>query len=93
MDAFITLIDPGETRGEDIKNDVIASVEPSGRDEFVAAGQSGLKAKYKFSVWANEYHEESEAIFEKKRLTIYRTYGPRPDNKVELYAGERAGNI
>lgn len=93
IDTFITLVDPGETKEEDIKNDVIATVDPIGRDEFVAAGQKGMKAKHKFSVWENEYKEESEVIYNDCRLSIYRTYGPRPDGKVELYAGERAGNI
>lgn len=71
---------------------VIASVEPIGRDEFSAAGQNGMKARYKFVVWTNEYHEEQEIEFQKRRLTIYRTYGPKADGKTELYAGERAGN-
>ncbi len=91
IDAFVTLIDPGETREEDIKRDVIAAVEPVGRDEFVAAGTRDMKAKYKLLVWENEYREESEVVFNDRRLFIYRTYGPRPDGKVELYTGERVG--
>lgn len=87
------MVDPGETKEEDIKNDVIATVEPIGRDEFVAAGQAGMKARYKFNVWESEYKEESEVIYNGRRLSVYRTYGPRPDGKVELYAGERVGNI
>lgn len=87
------MVDPGETKEEDIKNDVIATVEPIGRDEFVAAGQAGMKARYKFDVWENEYKEESEVIYNNRRLSVYRTYGPRPDGKAELYAGERVGNI
>lgn len=51
-----------------------------------------MKARYKFDVWENEYSEEQELIYNGSRLTIYRTYGPRADGKMELYAGERAGN-
>lgn len=72
---------------------MIARVEPIGRDEFVAAGQKGMKARHKFEVWSNEYNEQSEIEFNNRRLSIYRTYGPRADGRIELYAGERAGNI
>ena len=89
IDAYITLVEPGETKEEDVKNDVIATVEPIGRDEFVAAGQ---KARHKFDVWANEYNDEQEVEFNGRRLTIYRSYGPKADGKIELYAGERTGN-
>lgn len=93
IDAYITLIEPGETKEEDVKNGVIATVEPIGRDEFVAAGQKNMKARHKFDVWENEYKDEQEVEYNGRRLTIYRTYGPRPDGKIELYAGERAGNV
>ena len=51
-----------------------------------------MKARYKFNVWSNEYKDEQEVEFNGQRLTIYRTYGPRDDGKIELYAGERTGN-
>ena len=92
IDAYITLVEPGETKEEDVKNGVIATVEPIGRDEFVAAGQKSMKARYKFDVWVNEYNDEQEVEFNGRRLTIYRSYGPKADGKIELYAGERAGN-
>lgn len=85
-------MDPGEIKEEDIKNNVIAKVEPIGRDEFVAAGAKGMKARHKFTVWENEYKEESEVLFNNKRLSIYRTFGPKDDGRMELYAGERVGN-
>lgn len=85
-------MDPGETKEEDIKNNVIAKVEPIGRDEFMAAGTKGMKARHKFTVWENEYKEESEVLFNDKRLSIYRIFGPKDDGKMELYAGERVGN-
>lgn len=93
IDAYITLVEPGETKEEDVKNGVIATVEPIGRDEFVAAGQKGTKARHKFDVWANEYNDEQEVEFNGRRLTVYRSYGPKADGKIELYAGERAGNV
>lgn len=93
IDAYITLVEPGEIKEEDVKNGVIATVEPIGRDEFVAAGQKGMKARHKFNVWGNEYNDEQEVEYNGRRMTIYRSYGPKDDGKIELYAGERAGNV
>lgn len=92
IEGVITLIHPGETKDEDLKTDIFAEVESTGRDEFVAAGQKGYKATKKFTVWANEYDEQPEVEYNGKRLSIYRTYGHRSDDKVELYAAERVGN-
>ena len=92
IEGAITLIHPGETKAEDQKTGVFAEIEPTGRDEFAAAGQKGYKAINKFVIWANEYDDESEVEYNGKRLTIYRTYGPRKDDKIELYAAERVGN-
>jgi hypothetical protein len=52
-----------------------------------------MKARHKFNVWANEYNDEQEVEYNGRRLTIYRSYGPKDDGKIELYAGERAGNV
>ena len=93
IDAYITLVEPGETKEEDVKNGVIATIEPIGRDEFVAAGQKCMKARYKFNVWGNEYNDEQDVEYNCRRLTIYRSYGPMDDGKIELYAGERGGNV
>ena len=92
IDAYITLVEPGETKEEDVKNGVIATVEPIGRDEFQTAGVNGYKAENRFDVWAEEYDEQPELQFGEKRLSIYRTYGVRSDGKIELYAAERVGN-
>ena len=50
-----------------------------------------MKAKYVFEVWASEYNGESEVLFGKERLSIYRTYGPKENDKTEIYAAERVG--
>ena len=52
-----------------------------------------MKARHKFDVWANEYNDEQEVEFNGRRLAVYRSYGPKTDGKIELYAGERAGNV
>lgn len=92
QDVLINLVSVGETADDDVKTEVYATVEPVGRDEFNAAGEAGMKAEYKFTVWAAEYDNEEEVEYNGKRLSIYRTYGARRDDKTELYTAERAGN-
>lgn len=88
----ITLIHPGETAKEDQKTTVFAEMNPIGRDEFQSAGVNGYKAENQFVIWAEEYDDQPEIMVGNKRLTVYRTYGIRPDGKIELYATERVGN-
>lgn len=92
MDALITLVSVGDTDKDDIKTDVYATVDPVTRAEFESAGLMGLKAQYRFTVWAAEYAGQGELEYNGDRLSIYRTYGARPDDRIELYASERAGN-
>lgn len=86
------MIDPGETREEDIKTPVFASVFPIGRDEYAAAGEKSMKARYMFEVYANEYADQSVVLHGEERLTVYRTFGPKDNDKIEIYAGQRVGN-
>ena len=88
----ITLIHPGDKSDDDERTDVFAEVKPVGRDEFQAAGVNGYKAQNQFTIWASEYDDQPELEVGGNRLTIYRTYGARPDGKIELYAAERVGN-
>lgn len=67
-------------------------MNPIGRDEYAAAGEKGMKARYMFEVYASEYSDQSVVIFGKERLTVYRTYGPKDNDKIEVYAGQRVGN-
>lgn len=91
-ETYITLVHPGADSSDDETVDVIAAVNPVGRDEFRDAGINGYKAEFQFVVWADEYDRQPEVIYGGRRLSIYRTYGVRSDGKVELYAAERVGN-
>mgnify|MGYP001143288736 CR=1 FL=1 len=91
-DTNLILVSVGSSADEDVRTAVFAEVDPVGRDEYEAAGQQGMKAEYKFTVWAAEYDEQEEVEYNGRRLSIYRTYGARSDDKIELYAAERAGN-
>ncbi|MCH5340060.1 MAG: hypothetical protein J1E01_01205 [Acetatifactor sp.] len=76
---------------EYLETKIFATISPVGRDEFAAAGQGGLKASFQAEVWEFEYDRQTEIELNGKRYAIYRTYGPKPNGKIELYAGERAG--
>lgn len=91
-ESQIALVHPGETPDDDEKTSVFAQVYPVGRDEFQAAGVNGYKAENRFDVWAEEYDGQPELDYRGKRLSVYRTYGVKPDGKIELYAAERVGN-
>ena len=77
------MIDQGETREEDVKVKVFATVNPIGRDEYAAAGEK---------VFENEYTGQDVVLYGSERLTVYRTYGPKTNDKIEVYAGQRVGN-
>lgn len=51
-----------------------------------------MKARYMFEVYASEYADQSVVVYRKERLTVYRTYGPKDNDKIEVYAGQRVGN-
>ena len=70
------------------ETEVIASINPVGRDEFTAAGQLGYKATSQLEVWDFEYDGPTEVSIDGKR---YRTYGPKSNGKTELYIAERVG--
>lgn len=91
-DTNLILVSVGSSADEDVRTAVFAEVDPVGRDEYEAAGQQGMKAEYKFTVWAAEYDGQEEVEYNGRRLSVYRTYGARSDDKIELYAAERAGN-
>ena len=51
-----------------------------------------MKARYMFEVYASEYADQSVVVYGKERLTVYRTHGPKDNDKIEVYAGQRVGN-
>lgn len=76
-----------------LETEVFAAISPVGRDEFAAAGQGGFKASFQAEVWGFEYDGQTEIEVDQKRYAIYRTYGPKANGKIELYAGERIGKL
>lgn len=74
-----------------MEKQVFAEIKPVGRDEFAAAGQKDYKASLMAEIWGFEYENQTEMIVDGNKLSIYRTYGPKENGKIELYAGEKVG--
>lgn len=53
------------------ETEVIASINPVGRDEFAAAGQLGYKATSQLEVWDFEYDGQTEVSIDGKALSPY----------------------
>lgn len=65
-----------QTPGTPIRREIFAQVESVGHNEYFAAGQNGIRADYRFRVFAAEYHGERECEYNGERYVIYRTYQP-----------------
>lgn len=55
--------------------------------EFFSAGQQGIDAKIKFTVYASEYQGQQEILYGSKYFNVYRTYKVKED-LMELYCSE-----
>lgn len=55
--------------------------------EFFNAGQNGIDAKYKFTVYASEYGGQTMLLYGSTYYDVYRTYQVKED-LMELYASE-----
>ncbi len=95
IDCDITLIAELD-EGLEEKKSVIATVSSATQKEYFAAAQAGFKAEFKAEIWFDEY--EGQTIVElvdlsstTRRFFVYRSYGPRPDGKIELYLTNKVG--
>lgn len=69
---------------------VYADRKPISRQEFVAAGQIGIRPMWMFEVRTAEYADEKRLKYENTVYTIYRVY-PKPNGITELYCEVRLG--
>ena len=76
---------------EYLEKEAYGTINPVGRDEFTAAGQKNYKASMMVEVWGFEYEGQAEIMVDGRKMAVYRTYGPKSNGKIELYAGERIG--
>lgn len=66
----------------------VSSVSQS---EFFEAGRAGLKPAFQVTMFASDYHGETECVLNSIRYSIYRTYR-RKDDDIELYLEKRVGS-
>ncbi len=95
IDCDITLIAELD-EGSEEKKSVIATVSTVSQKEYFAAAQVGFKAEFKAEIWFDEYEgqrivELEDFSFTTRRFSVYRSYGPRADGKIELYLTNKVG--
>lgn len=73
------------------KTEVFAKKESTYGEEFYAAGQAGIAAKYKFIVNRADYNGEAEVEYNGERYPVYRTYEKKRSEEIELHCSERVG--
>lgn len=62
------------------------------QQEFFSAGQRGIDAKYKFTVYASEYGGQTIVLYDGTYYDVYRTYQVKED-LIELYVSESKTEI
>lgn len=100
VDTEITLIKPAgrvqdETgvwrTTEPEERTILARVDDVSRAEFFAAGQSGMRAEFRFLVNPVEYAGEDVCAYAGRRYAIYRTYHVPGSDELELYVQREVG--
>lgn len=69
---------------------VFCQTDSVSRDEFFEGGRNGLNPSFRFTIFAFDYHGETECEYKGLRYSIYRTYNSRNDT-LELYAERKGG--
>ena len=72
--------------------DVFCKTESVSRDEFFAAGRSGLNPEFRFTVFFGDYSDEKTVIYRGMRYGIYRTYHATTDT-LELYCARKGDAV
>lgn len=69
---------------------VFCSVSSVSAEEFFQAGQSGMKAQYRMTMFSHDYEGEQIIEYNGERFSVYRTYKTKTDD-IELYVESRVG--
>ena len=80
----------GVSQATDTSRRVFCEVESVTQNEFFNGGASGFKPEYRFSIFAYDYNDEKEVIFNGVRYVVYRTYRNKSDD-IELYVERKQG--
>ena len=74
----------------DHKREVFCTIKSLQQSEWFAAGNAGLKAKFRIDVFSDDYAGETQVEVDGVRYEIYRTYQAQND-WIELYLEKKAG--
>lgn len=77
-------------KGNPTEKIVFAQVSSVTRAEFFAAGESGIKPEFRFTMLDAEYNGETTVLYNGVAYAVYRTYHARTD-EIELYVQRKAG--
>lgn len=80
----------GQYIDTETSREVFCSVQSVTANEFFSAGQNGIDAQYKFTMFSHDYNGEELVEYRGVRYAIYRTYRKKED-LIELYAEKKAG--
>ena len=80
----------GVWRMTETSNEVFCNVQSVTRSEFFQGGRNGLNPDLVFTVFFDDYNDESIIEYDGKRYGIYRTYRAKTD-VLELYAERKGG--
>ena len=76
-----------EIEGKEITKYVYGNRQSVTQAEFFSAGQQGIDAKYRFTIYASEYGGQALIKYGGTRYNVYRTYQTKED-LIELYVSE-----
>ena len=75
-----------------VRRMVYCSVSSVSQSEWFEGGRNGLNPQLRFTMFAPDYHGESELEFEGVVYTIYRTYLGK-DEFIDLYTELKKGTM
>lgn len=80
----------GVWRETETSREVFCDVQSVTRSEFFEGGRNGLNPELVFTVFMDDYEDETVLEYDNKRYAIYRTYRAKTD-VLELYAERKGG--
>lgn len=98
MDDVIVLIGQtysldsnGVQRAETTRREIFCQVHSVSRAEFFDGGRNGLNPSYEFTVFAEDYWDESVVEYRSEQYGVYRTYRVPESDYLELYVERKGG--
>ena len=81
----------GVQRAESIRREVYCQVHSVSRAEFYDGGRNGLNPSDEFTVFAEDYWDETVVEYRGEKYGVYRTYRVPESDYLELYVERKGG--